>query len=405
MYSDKLEKLIARALADDILTDKAKQALMNAAKVEGVDLDEFETVLEERLYKRPRNLNKTKPSVPPKSNTPVQSTEPERIKQLSTAVEIKEALTLVSENSDTVRAHVIKAQLQVIEFVEHPQLFDSVFDLLIDHLESAIDATQDEQIKKDVQKKGAIMANSMLFLLQAKLYYVKDQHSQEARKLMEKACDLLADNANGLLSAGNGNIDGVRVSADKLFNNIITDKDDEKSFLSGIGNWYSKSNKLEEKEDAFYSLIDNIIGKLSRNQSIFGKSRILAELVLRFKDILTDRHDTLPKKGKRRRTASIFAGIANVIMLLVYIVSLFFRGGDSLINATGLADTGQNHWYNDTGIWLKYTFWGSIICILLAWTIDWIIYKIKTDQYRKRIASWDKHYSDIADLFSNNNKQ
>jgi Flp pilus assembly protein TadB len=60
MYSKKLEKLIEYALADGVLTEKERQALMKAAEAEGVDLGEFEVVLEARLHektrKRERNL-------------------------------------------------------------------------------------------------------------------------------------------------------------------------------------------------------------------------------------------------------------------------------------------------------------------------------------------------------------
>lgn len=50
MYSEKLEKLIEFALADGVLTEKEKQVLFNKAQEEGIDLDEFEMVLEARLY-------------------------------------------------------------------------------------------------------------------------------------------------------------------------------------------------------------------------------------------------------------------------------------------------------------------------------------------------------------------
>jgi hypothetical protein len=49
MYSEKLENLIRIALADGILSEKGKQVLFKNAEKEGVDLDEFEMVLESRL--------------------------------------------------------------------------------------------------------------------------------------------------------------------------------------------------------------------------------------------------------------------------------------------------------------------------------------------------------------------
>jgi hypothetical protein len=52
MYSEKLEKLIELALADGVLTEKEKQVLLKNAEAEGVDPDEFEMVLEARLYEK-----------------------------------------------------------------------------------------------------------------------------------------------------------------------------------------------------------------------------------------------------------------------------------------------------------------------------------------------------------------
>ena len=46
MYNERLENLIDAALADGELTEKEKQILFKNAQVLGVDLDEFEMVLD-----------------------------------------------------------------------------------------------------------------------------------------------------------------------------------------------------------------------------------------------------------------------------------------------------------------------------------------------------------------------
>ena len=51
MYNDELEQLIDAALADGVLTDKKKQILFKKAESFGVDLDEFEMVLDARALK------------------------------------------------------------------------------------------------------------------------------------------------------------------------------------------------------------------------------------------------------------------------------------------------------------------------------------------------------------------
>lgn len=49
MYNEKIEALIKAALADGVLTEKEKQVLFKRAQEEGIDLDEFEMVLDARL--------------------------------------------------------------------------------------------------------------------------------------------------------------------------------------------------------------------------------------------------------------------------------------------------------------------------------------------------------------------
>lgn len=52
MYSEELEMLIDAALADGQLTEKEKQVLFRRAQSEGIDLDEFEMILDARLLKQ-----------------------------------------------------------------------------------------------------------------------------------------------------------------------------------------------------------------------------------------------------------------------------------------------------------------------------------------------------------------
>ena len=51
MYDQKLEELIDAALEDGVLTEKEKQVLFKKAQSMGIDLDEFEMVLDARLVK------------------------------------------------------------------------------------------------------------------------------------------------------------------------------------------------------------------------------------------------------------------------------------------------------------------------------------------------------------------
>ncbi len=68
MYNEQLEQLIDAALADGVLTEKEKQVLFKKAQTLGVDLDEFEMVLDARLFKLQKEQSQAQVSSAPKSN-------------------------------------------------------------------------------------------------------------------------------------------------------------------------------------------------------------------------------------------------------------------------------------------------------------------------------------------------
>lgn len=69
MYNMQLEKLIELALMDGELTEKEKQILFKKAEAAGIDLDEFEMVLNAKLYEKQQTIKAVAPSVvAPKSD-------------------------------------------------------------------------------------------------------------------------------------------------------------------------------------------------------------------------------------------------------------------------------------------------------------------------------------------------
>lgn len=68
MYNEKIEALIKAALADGVLTEKEKQVLFRRAQEQGIDLDEFEMVLDARLVKFKKAEEEKAKSSAPKSN-------------------------------------------------------------------------------------------------------------------------------------------------------------------------------------------------------------------------------------------------------------------------------------------------------------------------------------------------
>jgi len=61
IYGDYMEHLIEMALADGELTEKEKQVLFKKAEANGIDLDEFEMVLDARLYEKQKAMEAPSP--------------------------------------------------------------------------------------------------------------------------------------------------------------------------------------------------------------------------------------------------------------------------------------------------------------------------------------------------------
>lgn len=67
MYDVKIEQLIKAALADGVLTEKEKQILFKRAQEQGIDLDEFEMVLDARLVELQKAEQEKREKSAPKS--------------------------------------------------------------------------------------------------------------------------------------------------------------------------------------------------------------------------------------------------------------------------------------------------------------------------------------------------
>ena len=68
MYNEQIEALISAALTDGVLTEKEKQILFKKAQSMGIDLDEFEMVLDARLVEQQRKEKERISQAAPKSN-------------------------------------------------------------------------------------------------------------------------------------------------------------------------------------------------------------------------------------------------------------------------------------------------------------------------------------------------
>jgi len=130
IYSEELEKLISEAVLDGFLTDKEKQELFKKAESFGIDFDEFEMVLEARLFEQ-KEKNKSKEKKVdkcPQCGAPVVSfatkctycgAEIKNVKSTNITAEFFDNLNAFEMQSDVV------IQRETVDYTKPPQGFSS----------------------------------------------------------------------------------------------------------------------------------------------------------------------------------------------------------------------------------------------------------------------------------------
>jgi hypothetical protein len=312
-------------------------------------------------------------------------------KEVSTIPQLKDQLIAMrdAENSDAMLTYAVEAQLQVLDVLNSPAMTSSCFDLMIESLHKALQITPDEQQKKELQNRAAIMAQNMIFFMEAKLRYEENKHSEQGKALLKKGCSLLAESASGILTGGIKS--GVKVMSGKLFNDLVQ----EDGFFSMLFDFVTKEERMKKNNKEFDDFIVGFFGKLDRYRNIFGKSILLAELVHRYKGRLIERQKIYEPEQPCGMIYRINMWFKSFLLIGIFV-------GFSIIPVKFELIT-QDQW--------------SIIPIgaIVLWVIINIIYLVtcimgnirEKTKYKKAMMAFDKYneilenyYISIADSYS-----
>lgn len=155
------------------------------------------------------------------------------------------------------------------------------------------------------------MIQSFVFFLHAKIEYEKSDNKKRGRELVLKSADMLAQSVQAMLmlaAASQGNIPAA-LNAERLINDIVKNalqSDAEgSSFLTKVIKWFQDRNEVAKKEEVFYKIVDDTISKIYRRRSLFGKSNLLSELILRYQDELVNRQTEYIEQEKLEIKASL----------------------------------------------------------------------------------------------------
>jgi hypothetical protein len=235
--------------------------------------------------------------------------------EINDIASLQDRLTAIreAEDNDSALTCAIEAQLQVLDTLNSPEMSSSTFDLMIQALNRGLQHVTSESEKKEMQERASIMVVNMVFFMEAKLRYEEDKFSVQGKELLKKGCTLLAQSSSGMLRGGITG--GVKTLGAKLYDDIANNG----GFFDMLFDFIGKKERLAKSQTEFRDFIFQFIGKLDRYSGIFGKSVVLSEFVLRYKDMMIEKQ--LPSKPAEP-VGSIGKGIWVMSFFMFAIVNL-----------------------------------------------------------------------------------
>lgn len=226
--------------------------------------------------------------------------------QINTLPEMERYLeTLALQANDSVEA-ALKAQLQVIRYVQTPRLTDSTFDLLLENIKRALRYAETPRESERIREQAAVMVNNYIFFMDAKLQYEKETYRREAKKLLEQkwdllkeGCEMLAQSVAEVISMTRGATATQRLllqgTIKKSLTKALTPQDNRaEGWFSRILNWWKRERMAdaqqkawEERQGEFLQTLHALTLKLNKHRSMLGASDIIAGLIRRYADDMT----------------------------------------------------------------------------------------------------------------------
>ena len=254
------------------------------------------------------------------------------------------------ESSDSALAYALNAQLQVLSVINSPGLSISLYDLMIDSLKMAIQKARSWQEKAEYQRCAAIMTNSMVFFLHAKLCWEGDRWSEQGISLLKSACNLVSDSAIALIKIKTGAVLLDDSLGTEMFYNLISNAN---GFMNKLFDWFVSGDRVAQYQNEFYIFLLRLFDKLERYHTIYGQQVLLKELILRYKDELVfvagDKSCDLmrldpnspflesppPFKDRFKLMRSVLSGIPFLLVLVVVFIVFNIFAGDKWLESFG----------------------------------------------------------------------
>ena len=321
--------------------------------------------------------------------------------KVDSSEEVTQYLTSLSQHANTSVAAALKAQIQVIKYINSPDLCGSAFDLFFKNLKRAIETSEDEEEIYEIREKAGLMLNNFIFFTKAKIEWEISINRKIGEQLLEQAATGLAESVIDIASLAipGGNVSKAAVKAKSLLNlkNIFFNPEEQgDNLFKKLWRWATKNSRAARKQAEFIDMLNRFVDKLAKNAEIIGQNNLVAGIIENYKGDLMNYHSSDWKS---------YFWAADDAFEKLWQIPLWILGLGALANLlVGLSRWIYSHWHdlgpNWFGIqWIWYAMicgGASIICAL----IFFIIGIVKRAKGNSSYKFWNGYYNNIIEYFS-----
>ena len=219
-------------------------------------------------------------SIVPMGETPKEITSLEQMESWLTSLEIGAKVSV---------QEALRAQIQVIRFIQSPTLIDTTLDTLILYLKKSLKKAENEDEKERLRESFSLMIQNYVFFLDARMQYAINESKDEARQLFLQAGEMLSNCVKevALMAVGGKTISEI---ATVVVHNLFDESDNTSaiSLFNRFWKWWNKDKIIAEKRKEFYVTLYSICKKLGKYQPLIGESMIINGMIERYTPTIYD---------------------------------------------------------------------------------------------------------------------
>ena len=296
----------------------------------------------------------------------------------------------------------IKAQMQVLSYIQSRVLVDTTLDTIILHLKKSLKYSQNDLEREKIRESFSLMIQSYIFFIDARLQYEINENKKEARELACQAGEIfIKSTAEIAMMAATGGASAIKTSTivANLSNNFLKDAQD--NIFQKTWKWLSKKRRIEEKQEEFFKILHTIFKKLYKYHRLIGKSILISGLIERYtpeiRSYICQKEETQIEYYESKEFEWAILGWVSLGSLIGVVISLIVALFRWPIKA--IAETNNEPWFSTQMYWTLGILGGVIAAYVLGDLIYLGYCKLRSLYLRKKCEQVESELFRIASLF------